>query len=274
MRPATACFTRTNQRLVEGHNMGGRFQDLQPFQGPRLLLDRAADDLGTFSQLCELYVRATPLTTEASDLPGGGQLVYFKFHEPLPHDARLLAYRLCSDLRHILDQALVHADRVASGERTKKKLYFPVVKGDDHLRRHTASKNAGLNSRVAAELPNVAVIATRSPVPHAVLSAANEKHNDLLPLSVAHTGLTSGKLQLRMHGPAQVDVNRWDDTAQRLEFARVFPGGRIDVGGRPDFQVRLLDGQNPLDVSAASAIQQTLDLATSIVRELENQARS
>lgn len=244
--------------------------DEDPFESPKLLLNRAQENLLDFKARQSAFFNTKPYARFVEIDPKTGHEIHkLRFTAKVPGSIRAVVADALNNIRHSLDHAVTASAQAVHVKRFKG-LYFPFAKDADDFERVIGSKCAGVHPEV------VDYIRGLKPYPggHTLLSTLTKlsganKHQLLAPVAAA------GASGATVRG---FDINRineftpwpvWDAAKQELTLFRKRPGAKEN--GQVNFTVHIAFGPNAAKLEAP--VWEMLNLfglvVSGIVKEIE-----
>lgn len=210
---------------------------LDLFESPRLLIDGAEEGIDKFEAGCKAFIEASRYNVVQHIDPNTRENVLtLRFEDRLPGALRREAHHIVCDLRHALDQAMCDASLIC-GRSNADGVQFPLCKN--------ASELSGQMKRVCRDVHTDLLDFVASMKPYCGGNndlwglgrmASPNKHQRILGLAQQSNGMEiSGPL---LKGPATLNINKWNDARNELEFARVGPGGHLKM--QIDFAIQVV----------------------------------
>jgi len=212
--------------------------DLEPFASPLLLVSKAKEDIEKIKAECADFVKLSRHTLiENFDSKTKEQVIKIRLDGPIPGALRVSVSRVVNDLRHALDQALCDGALFLGATRINR-TYFPfgADKSDfnDKVKQHCKDVHPalvdfikGFNSYFGGD--DLLWSLTR---------LAAKKHQGIIALGIETKGfqLISDRT-LDIKSPFKLGINKWNDRKNELEFARIGPGGHMNMKFTIPFEV-------------------------------------
>jgi hypothetical protein len=251
--------------------------EADPFEGPKLLLDGARENIHELELQCQAFVescRCTPVTE--LDRETGDNLCKIRIVQTIPGRLRVIASNGLNNLRHSLDQA-VNAAAVELGA-TKRDSYFPFAPDAGAIDGEIRRKCRRVPSEIIRLIKAFQPYGGGDDLLYAMsrISGPN-KHQLVLKLNINVPNIlveSSDRNPLIIKGPCDF-VHSWDSTKQELQLARVHPGGSFHYDGKVSMPlfVSLGDSEITSGEPAPALLDTLAGKVHGIVRALEAETR-
>lgn len=239
--------------------------DLSPFDSPLMLIGAAKKDIVDIKTACDAFIKTRKYAiVEQFDAKTKEKVVKLRFDDGIPGQLRVNFSRVINDLRHALDQATCDG-ALTLGATSTKNVYFPFGKDlkdfEGKVKDHCRTVRADLRSFIEKFCAyyggdNLLWSLTR---------LAAMKHQRIIALSTEANGfIFHSDDSMLIQGPCTIGINKWNDRRNELEFARVQPGGGIQMKLDIPFQVVI----GHADVVAGKPVATVLDEYASKVESI------
>jgi hypothetical protein len=216
----------------------------RPFASPLALVRGAKKDIVHIEKTCaRFFQNAKCVSVEEHDRKTGEKVIKIRIKKVLPDNLLISCSRTINDLRHALDQAAADGALVLGAtEKVASRTYFPFARCKDEFERQLQDKCRGMDAGLRSFLAAFQAYCGGDTLLWSLGKLANMKHRRLVGIGAKPLAFIPKEMHIQ--GPAQIGINRWDDRRNELEFARIGPGGKIDM----QFQVPLEIVVNKADV--------------------------
>ncbi|HXQ15623.1 MAG TPA: hypothetical protein VN814_13465 [Caulobacteraceae bacterium] len=230
--------------------------DDDPFESPKLLLDRAKEHLADFAKRESAFFDRQPYTQFIDKEANPGWDTYvIRFTAKVPGSLATVCADVVNNLRHSLDQALCASVLALTGKMPRD-TYFPFGENAEDLERRIAN----VCKRVAPEVVNF----IRGLHPHRGANTPNllwamnkisgaNKHRVLSPMATSSTGVVQVK-SFEGFGTTGVPLGKWNSEKNELEAAMLRPGIKPNYSLQFSMFVALYNEDSQLSGPAAGIL--------------------
>jgi hypothetical protein len=220
--------------------------DFAPFESPNLLIQGAKRSLPEFESACKAFVDScTHEVIRNYDPNTKEEIIKLRFHQRVPPVLRYRAHHIANDLRHALDQAFGDA-AILLGRPDSKGIYFPFARSatdlDSQISRYCRKVDTKLIAFAKAFNPHYGgddLLYGLSAI------VGPNKHQRILRISLDDGGSMLNGDGLDIQGPARININKWSDLRNELEYARAWGGGHVYMQFAPVLQIVINTGEAP-----------------------------
>lgn len=241
--------------------------DLQPFESSNILMAAARAARSEFEVNCTEFLQNNSYDEMRHTDPNTReQVIKLRFQNRIPPTLRYKASSIINDTRHTLDQAVCDAALLLGFNGQLRKLYFPIGSNQKELndRIHKLKKD-GVRDDLADFLGSFDAQPGGNNDLYCLSTLAGQaKHQKILRISNGDSGaVIDGSGSWSITGPVTLNIRKWNDLRNELEFARVGVGGsfdaRIGVDTYPILEVVLFDGAPPYSGPAPLVLDRLIE---------------
>jgi hypothetical protein len=229
--------------------------DLPLFESPLLLVSTAKEDIANFRKECGAFAQSCKYELiKEYDSKSDHEVYKFRVDKRVPGKLRMQFSRIVNELRHSLDQVMCDGAK-ALGAANVKNLYFPFGQDkagfDDKIKDCRRKVNAELCDFVA----QFNAYSGGDSLLWSLTRLAAMKHQRILALGPDWHTIRAGGPNLTMSGPVIIGINKWNERRNELEFARIGPGGRLEINVQLITEVAI----GKADIVGGQSVLSTLD---------------
>jgi hypothetical protein len=245
---------------------------LEPFESPKLLVDSGKESLAEFETRCADFIKiCTYEVVEHVDPKTKEKVVKLRFKHRIPGRLRTLVHHIVSDFRHALDQAVCDG-AIQLGRTDGKGVYFPFGRDETDLAAEINKKLRNVHPDLADYVRTLKPYVGENGLLCAICQIAGpNKHQRIARLSLNNPNVVIRGDGLFATGPFKISVNQWNDLRNELEYARIGPGGHLQIQLEVPIEIVLGTGEAPLTGPAATILRDFAGMVERIVLGIESE---